>query len=86
MCIRDSAISSLQDEIQKNRKEILMLREQLIPERVENYSFTSHEAEGKVYLKDLFGETGELVVIHNMGKKCNYCSLWACLLYTSRCV
>lgn len=31
----------------------------------------------KVHLSDLFGKHDELIVIHNMGKSCAYCTLWA---------
>ena len=30
-----------------------------------------------VKLSQLFGDKTELLVVHNMGKHCNYCSLWA---------
>ncbi len=30
-----------------------------------------------VKLSELFGDKSELLVVHNMGKHCNYCSLWA---------
>lgn len=30
-----------------------------------------------VRLSELFGDHTELLVVHNMGKHCNYCSLWA---------
>ena len=30
-----------------------------------------------VKLSELFGDKTELLVVHNMGKHCNYCSLWA---------
>lgn len=28
-------------------------------------------------LDDLFGDTDELLILHNMGRECNYCTLWA---------
>jgi predicted dithiol-disulfide oxidoreductase (DUF899 family) len=31
----------------------------------------------EVALSELFGDKTELLVVHNMGKHCNYCSLWA---------
>jgi predicted dithiol-disulfide oxidoreductase (DUF899 family) len=32
---------------------------------------------GSVQLSDLFGEHEDLIVIHNMGVSCPYCTLWA---------
>jgi len=31
----------------------------------------------KVSLPELFGDRDELLVVHNMGKNCSYCTLWA---------
>lgn len=42
---------------------------------VPNYSFTT--LEGEATLLDLFGEEDKLLVIHNMGQGCRYCTLWA---------
>ena len=45
-------------------------------ETVENYTFkTSDNAE--TTLLELFGDKEELILIHNMGKSCPYCTLWA---------
>lgn len=30
-----------------------------------------------LHLSDLFGEHDELILIHNMGERCRYCSMWA---------
>ena len=32
---------------------------------------------GPVRLSELFGEHDDLVIIHNMGASCRYCTLWA---------
>jgi len=37
----------------------------------------SHPNNKKVTLSELFGDRDELMVVHNMGKNCSYCSLWA---------
>lgn len=39
------------------------------------YSFT--EGNNSVLLDDLFGDRKDLIVIHNMGRACSYCTLWA---------
>ncbi|MBS1594520.1 MAG: DUF899 family protein [Bacteroidetes bacterium] len=69
-------IESLQSDIAKKRKEILALRAQAAPEPVADY--TLHDREGRaVKLSDLFDDRDELLVIHNMGEACKYCTLWA---------
>jgi predicted dithiol-disulfide oxidoreductase (DUF899 family) len=46
-----------------------------MPEVVENYSFAT--LNGPVSLAELFGDQTDLLVVHNMGKRCAYCTLWA---------
>lgn len=41
-----------------------------------SYVFTEGDAT-TVGLHDLFGENNDLIVIHNMGRSCRYCSFWA---------
>jgi predicted dithiol-disulfide oxidoreductase (DUF899 family) len=43
---------------------------------VEDYAFTDHAGK-KVALSSLFGEKNDLIVVHNMGTGCPYCTLWA---------
>lgn len=43
--------------------------------RVRDYEFQTPE--GPVSLSGLFGDKSELVVVHNMGKRCVYCTMWA---------
>lgn len=45
-------------------------------EPVEDWQLQSTDGSA-VKLSQLFGDKTELLVIHNMGKHCNYCSLWA---------
>lgn len=42
---------------------------------VEDFVFESEV--GPVRLSELFGEHDDLVIIHNMGGSCRYCTLWA---------
>src|SRR5262249_37920202 len=46
------------------------------PEPVEDYAFTRADGES-VRLSGLFGGKDTLIVIHNMGRSCPYCTLWA---------
>jgi predicted dithiol-disulfide oxidoreductase (DUF899 family) len=54
------------------------MRETLVavePQPVQDYSFATPE--GPVHLSELFGEHDDLILIHNMGAACSYCTLWA---------
>lgn len=51
------------------------LRAKAAPVEVKDYTFKT--AEGETSLSKLFGERTKLLVIHNMGSECPYCTLWA---------
>ena len=64
------------------RKRIASLRQRMRdvqqsiePQPVEDYTFASPK--GPVRLSHLFGSKRDLIVIHNMGSHCPYCTLWA---------
>ncbi len=68
-------ISEREYKLMQEAQEVMKLRQQLDPEPVENYVFDTPN--GEVTLSELFGEQDDLIVVHNMGKGCKYCSLWA---------
>lgn len=77
------SIKQLEQEIENKEKELMRVKQELAALRkqhpsfiVENYTLKDTEGE-KVHLDELFGEKKELIVIHNMGKSCSYCTLWA---------
>ncbi len=45
------------------------------PQPVTDYTFASPA--GPVHLADLFGAHDDLILIHNMGKGCSACTMWA---------
>jgi predicted dithiol-disulfide oxidoreductase (DUF899 family) len=64
------------------RRQIAALREAMRaigaarePEPVEDYVFATPQ--GPVTLSALFGHMPDLIVIHNMGRSCPHCTLWA---------
>lgn len=72
----------MSDEISKIEKQLFELTTKLNELRkttpgkeVQNYTFTT--LDGDVTLLDVFGEHDRLLVIHNMGQGCRYCTLWA---------
>lgn len=62
-------------EIAQIRKKMRKVQASLAPEEVEDYVLDN--GSGKVRLSDLFGDKDELFVVHNMGRSCTYCTLWA---------
>jgi predicted dithiol-disulfide oxidoreductase (DUF899 family) len=69
-------VETLQKEIEQKRKRILELRKQMQPEPVSDYALKNWDG-NDVKLSSLFGDRSELMIIHNMGKRCVYCTLWA---------
>jgi len=64
------------------RQQIAAIREKMRetlatvdPQSVRDYELTS--VDGPVRLSNLFGDHEDLIVIHNMGVSCSYCTLWA---------
>ena len=51
------------------------LRAKAKPVEVKDYAF--HTVGGETSLSKLFGDRKKLLVIHNMGSGCSYCTLWA---------
>ena len=47
-----------------------------LSEEVQNYEFTDFN-DKKTSLMELFGEKNDLILIHNMGSSCAYCTMWA---------
>ena len=57
------------------RKAMRSLQTEIEPQRVEDYVFAT--SRGAVRLSELFAGNEFLFIIHSMGSKCPYCTLWA---------
>jgi predicted dithiol-disulfide oxidoreductase (DUF899 family) len=64
------------------RRQIAAIREKMRdtlttvePQEINDYEFSS--SDGPVRLSRLFGDHEDLILIHNMGASCSYCTLWA---------
>ncbi|MBZ0188962.1 MAG: DUF899 family protein [Candidatus Obscuribacterales bacterium] len=71
-----SDIEKLEQEIKELKLKLAFLRSTSPPQKVEDYGFDSHQGE-KTTLRKLFGDKDDLIVIHNMGTHCVYCTMWA---------
>lgn len=72
----ESEIQKLEQQIYELNTKLVELRKNNIEQKnIPNYIFnTSH---GDTCLLDLFANNNYLLVIHNMGQGCRYCTLWA---------
>jgi len=69
-----SEIAELEGQIFEMTKRLAELRVQSPGIEVRNYSFDT--LGGQTTLGDLFGDHDKLLLIHNMGQGCRYCTLW----------
>ena len=65
----------LEEEIAQLKAELVKARAALQSEPIDEYMFETPG--GAVSLSDLFGDKDKLLVVHNMGRGCAYCTLWA---------
>jgi predicted dithiol-disulfide oxidoreductase (DUF899 family) len=68
-------IKTLEKEIEEKKKELLALRKQVPPTPVQDYELVQRDG-SSVRLSQLFGDYDEMLLIHNMGSGCAYCTLW----------
>ena len=69
-------IQNLLEQIEELKTQLSVTRRQRQPEPVADYDL--HNSDGStVRLSELFGEKRDLLVVHNMGKGCAYCTMWA---------
>ena len=71
----NSKIVELEQRIAELSAELNALRRTSPATPVPNYPFRSET--GDTTLRNLFGDRDKLLVIHNMGHGCRYCTLWA---------
>jgi predicted dithiol-disulfide oxidoreductase (DUF899 family) len=71
----DAEIEGLERRIEALRAERSAARRRRGPEPVEDHGVAT--SAGPRRLSDLFGAHDELLLVHNMGRSCAYCTLWA---------
>ena len=68
-------IEKLEEDLLEQQEKLAEMKRRLPAEEVKEYDLQS--ASGPVKLSELFAGKPDLIVIHNMGKACAYCTLWA---------
>jgi predicted dithiol-disulfide oxidoreductase (DUF899 family) len=71
-----SQIQDLEKEIAEKKQRLKELKKSGPRTTVKNYEFSGRDGM-PVTLLELFADKDELMVIHNMGKSCAYCTMWA---------
>jgi predicted dithiol-disulfide oxidoreductase (DUF899 family) len=69
-------IEALEQELLALKKRIVEAKQALPRRTVEDYTFSQPGGES-VRLSELFGDKADLILVHNMGTGCPYCTLWA---------
>jgi predicted dithiol-disulfide oxidoreductase (DUF899 family) len=68
-------IADYRQQISAIRERMRATQAEAEPQEVSDYEFQTPE--GPVRLSQLFGDHEQLIVVHNMGKSCPHCTLWA---------
>lgn len=68
-------IAKLEDGLVSQNEKLAAWKRRLPPEAVKDYFLAGPD--GRVRLSELFRGKRDLIVIHNMGRSCRYCTMWA---------
>jgi predicted dithiol-disulfide oxidoreductase (DUF899 family) len=71
----NTEISQLENQIFELTTELNKLRRSSTGDEIRNYTFAT--ISGETDLLSMFGDKATLLLIHNMGQGCRYCTLWA---------
>ena len=71
----NTEIQELEHEIFELTAKLNDLRKSSAGDEVRNYAFAT--IDGETDLLSMFGDKQQLLLIHNMGQGCRYCTLWA---------
>lgn len=69
-------IEALEKKLQSDKLKLVELRRKAKPQSIGDYTFTQQDG-SHATLSSLFGSKKDLILVHNMGKGCAYCTLWA---------
>ncbi|HWC76540.1 MAG TPA: DUF899 family protein [Blastocatellia bacterium] len=72
----DKQIDDLDYQLQDIKRKLAELRRQRPREEVRDYQLLDSEGR-KTPLSSLFGDQNRLILVHNMGRHCAYCTMWA---------
>jgi predicted dithiol-disulfide oxidoreductase (DUF899 family) len=68
-------IEKLERKLVRQHQKLAGLKRELPLQPVKDYLLAGRK--GRVRLSSLFGAKSDLIVVHNMGRSCRYCTMWA---------
>jgi predicted dithiol-disulfide oxidoreductase (DUF899 family) len=71
----EERLQALEKDIAAKLGEMTALLKEWAGATVEDYVLKGPD--GPVRLSELFGDSDDLIVVHNMGSRCTYCTTWA---------
>lgn len=72
----EQELAQAEEEFVKVRERLAELRRQLPKEKVQDYALKGWDGKD-ARLSCFFGDKNDLILIHNMGTGCAYCTMWA---------
>ena len=72
----DREIEDIEQELAEKKKKLAELKLKRPKEEIKEYTLKG-PGQKEIKLSELFGKHKELILVHNMGKRCPYCTLWA---------
>ncbi len=72
----DRQVEELEYQLQDIKRKLAQLRRERPREEIGDYQLLDCEGR-KASLSTLFGDHSRLILVHNMGRGCTYCTMWA---------
>src|SRR6188508_1876436 len=72
----EEELQEIEKKIEEMRKKRIELNSKLAEMDVKDYILKDREGKD-VKLSEMFGDNEHLILVHNMGKGCSYCTMWA---------
>ncbi len=72
----EKKMKKLEEDIAGSRKKMIKLLQKQAKMDVQDYTLKDTSG-NDVKLSEMFGDKENLILVHNMGKSCPYCTLWA---------
>ena len=72
----EKELEAIEKQIEAISKRKIKLNSKLAVMDVKDYTLKDREG-NEIKLSELFGDKNHLILIHNMGKSCSYCTMWA---------
>lgn len=72
----ENELQEIEKQIETIRKKKIALNSRLAEMEVKDYTLKDRNGK-EVKLSELFGDKKNLILVHNMGRSCSYCTMWA---------